>query len=109
AMAYIGASRIEDALASLHSATLHRENFAQALANTANLLRDQGLIHEALPLFRRAITIDPALTIPHSNFVYAMHMAPFCDAKMIYDEHVNWAQTHAAPLAARIRPHDNDR
>jgi len=53
------------------------------------------LIDAALAEYERAMILDPADAVYHSNRVYALHLHPDYDAGAIHAEHRKWNQVHA--------------
>src|SRR5206468_643548 len=84
-------------------------NYAEAYSNLGNILREQGLAEASIEPLRIAARLRPDLHIAQSNLLFALHFCPSLDGRSILSEHLAWAQRHAAPLAAGIEPHINDR
>ncbi len=82
-------------------------NYAEAHSNLANILKGPGTLDEAIAEQRQAIALKPELVQAHSNLLFTMNYHPGCDPDQRYRESLRWAQQHAAPLAASIRPHAN--
>ena len=99
----------EAAIAALGRAIELRPDLAEAHANLGQALKDVGRLDEALVALRRAVAMRPDLARAASSLVYALHFHPDYDAQAILAEHQAWARAHARPLAAEIRPHENDR
>jgi predicted O-linked N-acetylglucosamine transferase (SPINDLY family) len=82
---------------------------AEAHSNLGNALKDMGRFDDAVACYRRALALKPGLTTAASCLLYALHFQPEQDARTILAEHRAWARRFADPLAAVIRPHENDR
>jgi predicted O-linked N-acetylglucosamine transferase (SPINDLY family) len=103
------AGRLDEAADMLERALALQPDLAAACNNLGNVRRNQGRLDEALACFRRAVELQPELVKAASNLVYALHFHPDYDAPAILAEHRRWARLYAEPLAAEIRPHENDR
>jgi predicted O-linked N-acetylglucosamine transferase (SPINDLY family) len=77
--------------------------------NLGSVQKDQGRVDLALESFGRALECDPGHVAAASNRLFALHLHPDHDAASIATECRRWASRFAAPLAAEIRPHANDR
>jgi predicted O-linked N-acetylglucosamine transferase (SPINDLY family) len=99
----------EAAIAAVGRGIELKPDLAEAYNNLGNALRETGRIDEALDAFRKALALRPDLATAASGLVYALHFHPDFDAQAIVAEHRAWARAHAEPLAAEIRPHENDR
>jgi predicted O-linked N-acetylglucosamine transferase (SPINDLY family) len=100
---------IDRARAAIDRAVALRPDYADAYNNLGNILRDQGQLDAALRAFRMAVAIRPEFVAAASNFLFNLHAHPGYDAQALLAEHRRWAARYAAPLAAEIRPHPNDR
>lgn len=76
--------------------------------NLANALKDQGRLDEAITCYRTALKLSADLPAAHSNLLLAMQYHPGYDTATLHQEHLAWAQRHAAPLAGLIPEHRND-
>jgi len=77
--------------------------------NLGIVLKDQGLVNEAVDCFRRAIAVGPAEVTASSNFLYSLYFLEGCDAEAIDQEHRRFDEVLAKPLERLIQPHVNDR
>jgi protein O-GlcNAc transferase len=100
---------LDAAVAHYRQALTMDPSLADAHHNLANALKDQGQIAAAVAACRRAMELRPEYVPSHNNLVYTSHFAPECDAAMLAAELRRWNQQHAAPLAAAVAPHANDR
>jgi protein O-GlcNAc transferase len=64
---------------------------------------------EAITALSRAVELAPQSARFHSDYLLALEQADPYDAARVFQAHRQWAQRHADPLAAEIRPHANDR
>jgi protein O-GlcNAc transferase len=101
--------QIDDSVACFERAVELGPNLAKAHYNLAKALQETGYFHRAIAAYDRAMELDPINIPADSNRVYASHFDPDADGPSMLREHVRWNQRHAAPLAALIRPHENDR
>jgi predicted O-linked N-acetylglucosamine transferase (SPINDLY family) len=101
--------RLDEALAAFDAAIALRPGLAEAHNNQGNVLMEQGRLDEALAAFRAAVAVRPDLQAAESNALFLLHYLPEYDGQAILAEHRRWAARCAAPLAAEIRPHPNDR
>jgi predicted O-linked N-acetylglucosamine transferase (SPINDLY family) len=101
--------RLDEAVVALNRALALRPELAEAYGNLGNVYRDQGRHDEALACFRKAVELDPECALTASSLLVTLHYHPDHDAEALLSEHRAWARRFAVPLAAQIRPHDNDR
>ena len=102
-VALLGARRLDESAAACQRALQIDPNFAGAHNNLGMVQAWTGQMTAAIAEFRRALPSNrPSL---HSNLVYYLQFHPDCDPAQILLELKRWDQTHAAPLAAEIRPH----
>jgi predicted O-linked N-acetylglucosamine transferase (SPINDLY family) len=85
-----------------------RPNYAAALNNLGSILKDVGLLDEALESFAHSQAITPNAAVG-SNALYLTYFHPAYDERSILEAHRSWNLRYAAPLAALIGPHSNDR
>jgi predicted O-linked N-acetylglucosamine transferase (SPINDLY family) len=106
-MVYSELGLIDDAIAAYRRAAELRPDLAGALNNLGNALKDTGDFAGAIECYRRALEIEPNSYVA-GNLLYTLHFDPHFDARAVADEHAEWNRIYAKPLAASIRPHDND-
>jgi predicted O-linked N-acetylglucosamine transferase (SPINDLY family) len=104
-----GQGRLDEAIAAYGRALALEPGLAEAHNNLASALKDQGRLDDALASFQRAIAARPESPRAASNRLFLLHAHPDYDAQAILAEHRQWAARYAAPLAAEIGPHRNDR
>ena len=100
---------LDDAVAAYRKAISLRPDHAESHNNLGNALKDMGRLVEALASYRRAVAIRPDYADADCNLVWALHYSLEHDAAAILTELRRWNHLHAAPLAASIQPHANDR
>jgi predicted O-linked N-acetylglucosamine transferase (SPINDLY family) len=100
---------LDEAVAALRQSIALNPKSSEGHDNLGKLLRDQGCIDDALTHFRQAIALRPDNCTAASNLIQTLHYHPDYDAQTILAECRRWAERFAAPLAAEIRPHPNDR
>ena len=76
--------------------------------NLGNVLKEQGLLAQAVDCYRRAMTLKPDYVRAHSNLIYTLNYCDDADSQAIFEEARRWNQRHAEPLARFIKPHAND-
>ncbi len=59
-------------------------------------LKDIGRIEDAIVSFRRALDLDPSRADIHSNVLFSLHYTEPLNAKVIFQEHIHWAQYHTS-------------
>jgi predicted O-linked N-acetylglucosamine transferase (SPINDLY family) len=101
--------RLAEAVACYRRALELQPDRADTLDSLANALKDDGRLNEAVACFRRALTLEPDKAHTHSNLLFALHYMPGADPQSLLAEHRRWAQKHAEPLTATVRPHRVDR
>ena len=99
--------RLEQAIEYYRKALAIRADHAEVYGNLGNALKDSGQIDEALNCYRRAVSLNVECKATN-NLLYALHFHPDWGPREIYQEHLRWSRTYAAPLSESIRPHDND-
>jgi predicted O-linked N-acetylglucosamine transferase (SPINDLY family) len=82
---------------------------APARGNLGNALTLMGRVEEGHACFEKALALDPGNAALRSNFIFHCCYNPGYDAAALLAEARRWNDRHARPLAARRRPHDNDR
>jgi protein O-GlcNAc transferase len=101
--------RPEQAAEACRRAISIQSRLPDAWNNLGNSLRDCGRIDEATQAYARAVELAPRNAGFGSNLIYALHFQPDQDLTEVFRRHVEWNDRHAAPLAAQIRRHENDR
>jgi predicted O-linked N-acetylglucosamine transferase (SPINDLY family) len=101
--------QIEQAAECYRRAISISPGFAGAHLNLALVLKDQNRIVDAIASMRQAVKLAPTDAALHSNLLLLLHCHPQLTCRQLFDEHLAWAQKHAEPLAAQIRPHTNQR
>jgi predicted O-linked N-acetylglucosamine transferase (SPINDLY family) len=101
--------QLDEAVAAFCEAIALNPKLLEAHNNFGNALKDRGQLDEALAAYRQAIALNPSVLNAHDNLLYTLYFHPGFDPRTILAEHRRWNQTHARPLAAAIKPHDNDR
>lgn len=97
------------AVESFQRAIKARPNYAKAMGNLANVLSNLGRLDESIAMYRQTMAINPADAQIHSSLILTLHYHENYPAAAIREELDQWNKKHAAPLAASIRVHENDR
>jgi predicted O-linked N-acetylglucosamine transferase (SPINDLY family) len=107
--ALLDADRIDEAEAVLLRTLEIDPGCAEVHVNLGDVRKDQARIAEAVGCYERALALEPGHAAAASRRLFALHLDPDRDAEVLPSEHRRWADRFAAPLAAQIRPHPNDR
>jgi predicted O-linked N-acetylglucosamine transferase (SPINDLY family) len=83
--------------------------FVEAENNLGTCRERQGRLDDAIACYRRALAARPGYRAAHDNLLVALQYHQDTDPAELLEEHRRWYRRHAEPLAATIRPHDNDR
>jgi len=102
--ALLAQHQLDEAIAEYQQVLNLQENSADAYNNMGKALREQGKLSEAIAHYQQALTLDPQLSLSHSNLLLALHYQPNPNPQAIFASHQNWAEVHAAPLAATRTP-----
>jgi predicted O-linked N-acetylglucosamine transferase (SPINDLY family) len=86
-----------------------REGYSEAWVTLASAWSDLGRASEAIECHRKVVELRPHSPQAHSNLLYVLHYDEQVSPRAIYQEHLRWAEKHAAPLYVHARPHENDR
>jgi protein O-GlcNAc transferase len=100
---------VAEAEAAYSRAVAIQPDYADAWNNRASLRLFQGLLDEAVDCCRRAINLRPQQSSLHSSLLFTLEFHPHSTTQTIQAEQQRWAERHARPLFAEIRPHSNDR
>ncbi len=103
------AGQVDEALAAFESAVALQPDYALAYSNMGSSLTAVGQLDQALAAYRRALAHRPGHAETYSNILFTLHYHPDHDAQALLAEHRRWADAFAAPLAAQILPHPNNR
>lgn len=88
-------------------------DFAEAHNNLGVALTAQGKHQAAVDSYVESIVLKPDYAEAHSNLLLSLNYLSDMSAHSLFQEHLRWAERHAAPLASEIRPrstkHPTDR
>jgi predicted O-linked N-acetylglucosamine transferase (SPINDLY family) len=101
--------KLGPAIALLERALARDPDHVGAINNLGSALAAQGRVEEAIAQHRRAVDLRPDDPNVHSILVFQLELDPRATRGSIFAERRRWNDRHARPLAAGIRPHDNDR
>jgi predicted O-linked N-acetylglucosamine transferase (SPINDLY family) len=104
-----GIGHVDEAIAAFGRAIALRPDYALPHDNLGNSLATTGRIDEAIAAHGRAVALQPDFAVAYDNLLFHLHHHPGYDAQALLAEHRLWASHFAAPLAAAITPHGNDR
>ena len=85
-----------------------RPNFAEAYSNMGVSLNDQGIVGEAVDCYRKALEIKPQYHQAHSNLLFTLQHGENYSPEWMFEQHRQWDEAQAKPLAKEIQPHIND-
>lgn len=68
-----------------------------------------GRVDETIAELERALAIDPSRAAEHSSLVFQTAFSERYDSAALLAAAMRWSDVHAAPLAAKRRPHRHDR
>ncbi len=94
--------RIDDAIVNCRRALELNPGFADAHNSMGTVLREAGRVDEAVASYRRALELDPELANTHSNLLLALNYSADYTPGEVFQEHLEWARRHAAPLKRSI-------
>ena len=106
---YRGMGRLEEAVDYAQRVLELSPNHVRTISNLGIALEQQGRLDEAIGMYRRAVALEPRSSTAHSNLLLALSYHPTMAPQLVFEEHLAWAQRHAAPLRAEVYPHANDR
>jgi predicted O-linked N-acetylglucosamine transferase (SPINDLY family) len=92
------AGRTDDAQRAYRAALRARPDYAEALSNLGTSLSQQGESIGAADALRRALALAPN-PVTQSTLLANLVFSAALTAEQVRDEHVAWANAHAAPLA----------
>jgi protein O-GlcNAc transferase len=101
-------NQFDQAIEQYRAALELRPDFASASGHLASAYKDVGRVEEAIAASRRAIAGQPENVLFHSNHLFLLRFDPNLEPDQIYQEHRQWNQAHALPLASEIRALAND-
>jgi predicted O-linked N-acetylglucosamine transferase (SPINDLY family) len=101
--------RPDEAIEQFELAIQQEPNMPEAYTNLGSCLSDRGDFEQGIAAFRKALELAPSLARVHSSMIYTVHLYSGFSSADLRREHVAWNRQFAEPLAASIRPHDNDR
>ena len=107
--ALLDIGRVDEAAGECRAAIRLNQNFADAYNNLGKALCEQGLVDEAIEQYRTAAQLAPYFQDAWSNYLFSLHLSARWSGAAILDEHRNWANQCAQPLAQSIQPHTNER
>jgi len=107
-IAYKDQGRLGEAISSYKKALELKPDYAEAYSNLGNAYKDQGKIEDAISSYKKAVQLKPDYAVAHSNILLGLHYNDSADPIQLIAQHKQWAEQHAAPLAATIQPHLNN-
>jgi protein O-GlcNAc transferase len=108
-VALVKLGRPDEGAVALRQAVTLRPAYAEAYYNLGVALADDFDYPAASVAWKKAIELEPDHSTADSNRVFLMQFDPSQTCQSILREHKEWDRRHAAPLAGKIRRHENDR
>lgn len=102
-------NKLTEALDAYQRAAQLTPDNVNAHNNLGLLLQARGDLDAAVTAYREALALNPDFADAHSNLLLCLHYRPDTDAAELFAEHRRWGERHAAPLAAMIPAHGNER
>ena len=102
-------SQADEAIAAYRDVLALRPDHPQALHSLGMMLAGLGQVREGMASIRRALEIRPDDFDAHDALVFLSNLHPDYDAQDVLREHLEWNEKFVKPLAAQIRPQENDR
>jgi protein O-GlcNAc transferase len=99
--------QLDEALGYCQQALHLRPQSAEAHNTLGSILKDLGLLDDAVAALRRAVELHPDSPAYHSDLIYTLHFHPASDPALLAQEAGRWHERHAAPLAGRVQRHAN--
>ncbi len=96
---YYAQRKLLDAETLLLQAIALKPNFPDALNTLGNIYKDLNRIDESIAYFRKAITIEPAMNIAHSNLL----LTAGYNAKLSQEEALDEAKAFGINASARVK------
>ena len=96
--------RTKQAEDALRRVIAQRPDYPPALTMLGNVQLTCGRADLAIETYRRSLAIDPSNLIAHDNLLMAMNLAIGDDGQALFDEHLRWAERHAAPIERAHQP-----
>ena len=92
--------KFDEAISSYKRSIEIKPNNDDAHRNLGNVLNKQGKVEEAVESYKRALAINPESISTHSAMLMTLHYLPDIEDKVIFKEHIKWAEKHVAQIRA---------
>ncbi len=100
--------RFDEALVDVDKAIEIDPGRAIAHGNRGNILFNLYRVTDAIASFRRAAALEPDNPSHHTNLIFALNFDPSLTVADHQAERARFEEKFGRPLAAQIRPHNND-
>jgi predicted O-linked N-acetylglucosamine transferase (SPINDLY family) len=107
-IAYNDAEDLDRAILCHRRAVRLRPDYFEAWVGLGRALKDAGEVEESIGSYRRALAIKPDARVA-ASLLFTLHYLPRIEPRELLEEHRQWNEIYARPLALHIRPHQNDR
>ena len=105
---YNNQGKTEDAIRCYQQAiSIHPEN-AESFNNMANAFKDQSKLTSAIHYYKEALKLKPDYHQAHSNLLFTLQYQVNNDPQGVYEQHLDWNETHAKALKKDIQVYEND-
>ncbi|HVT87516.1 MAG TPA: tetratricopeptide repeat protein [Tepidisphaeraceae bacterium] len=100
-------NRLDEATNLYHQAVEADPQNVEVLTNLGICLLEQGDFAKAIDCYRKALSIQPKRAEVRSNLLLAMHYDPAVHRAELFEEHLEYARIHEAPILAFRFKHQN--
>ncbi|HVY30255.1 MAG TPA: tetratricopeptide repeat protein [Polyangiaceae bacterium] len=101
--------RFSEAIAAFQRALALAPTNIEVTKPLVEALAALGHVDETITELQRALAIDPSRFVEHSSLVFQTMFSERYDSEALLVAARRWSDVHAAPLAAKRRPHSNAR
>jgi predicted O-linked N-acetylglucosamine transferase (SPINDLY family) len=100
--------RLDEAISSYSRAVSLHAKYTDALKNLGRALADRGDLWGAVNCLQRRVQLGSNSAAADSELLYTLHYCPDCTPQTLFQETLNWASRHAAPLYREGVSYPND-
>ncbi len=103
---YLNHEQLTSAFNCYQQALLILPNDSKLYNSLGYILTEQARLDQAIPYFKKALTLTPTSVITHNNLLMALHYTDYPQSTL-FKEYQQFDKQHALPLAPLIKPHTN--